>query len=425
MKKFIIILLVLSSTIIFSQNENNSRFYNKLAFQAYYAHNYKDFLKNMKRAYELSNTHQSYIYNLAIAYLFNDQKKEALQILKKGLSFGFVYPLDKDEDLKDLINDPEFKSLSEQNLANQQAMEISRTVAKLPAKQVIAEGLALNNVDSTFFISSIYKGIIYNVDKENKILWQSDDENFGSVAGLKIDYNKKLLWGTFVYQPQSKNFIDSLNGNSGIFCYDLGAKEKLLKTTLAKDSLEKHWLGDLILDSVGNVYASDSYAGKIYKFSSPDFKPQIFLSDTNFISLQGLTFTDDERYIIFADYSRGLFLYDNKTSKVKEIRNLTNNTLLGIDGIYFYKDNQIIAIQNGINPQRVVEITLDENYAQAIDLRVLEANNHDYEEITLGTITNNYFYFIANSQWNKFSRNGEIFDAGKFNDVIIKTIKLN
>ena len=424
MKTVILIFLLIIPGYIFSQNENNPRYYNKLAFQAYNSHDYKDFLKYMKQAYELSNTHQSYIYNLAIAYLFNGNKEEALRLLKKALDFGFVYPLDKDEDLNGLRNDPEFKKLIKKNLINQQPMEVSTTVAKLPAKQVIAEGLAFNPVDSSFFVSSIYKGIVYNFNKDNKILWQSEDNDYGSVAGLKIDYKKNLLWGTFVHQPQSKNFEDSLNGNSGIFCYNLITKEKLLEINVAKDSLEKHWFGDLILDSLGNVYASDSYAGKIYKFSAPDFRPQIFLSDSNIISMQGITFTNDNKYIIFADYSRGLFLYDNKTAEVNEIKNLTGNTLLGIDGIYFYGNNKIIAVQNGINPQRIIEITLDKNYTRAIKLKALEANNPDYDDITLGTIINNYFYFIANSQWYKFAKDGRIFDADKFNDIIIKYIEL-
>ncbi len=267
MIKVLFICLMMLQGYVFPQDENNPRFYNKLAFQAYNDHDYKEFLKNMKRAYELSNTHESYIYNLAIAYLLNHNRQEALKLLKKGLSFGFVYPLDNDNDLDSLRDEPGFKNLLGQNLSNQKPMEVSKTAAVLPAKQVIAEGVQFNPVDSSFFISSIYKGIIYNVNKENRILWQSED-NMGSIAGLKIDYKKNILWGTFVNQPQSKYFIDSLNGNSGIFCYDLSTKKRLLNIIIKKDSLENHWFGDLVLDSIGNIYASDSRAGKIYKFSA-------------------------------------------------------------------------------------------------------------------------------------------------------------
>jgi hypothetical protein len=251
-------------------------------------------------------------------------------------------------------------------MVNQKPIEISRTVAKLPVKQVIAEGLRYNPVDFCFFVSSIYKGIINNVNKRNKILWQCKNNNFGSIAGLKIDRKKNLLWGTFEHQPQSQNFLDSLNGSSGIFCYNFLTKELLLKIEVDKDSPEHHWFGDISLDSNRNVYATDSYTDKIYKFSAPDFKPQIFLSDYNFFSLQGLTFTNDDKFIIFADFPSRLYLYNNKTKEVNEIENLTNHTLPGIDGIYFYKNNKIIAVQNGIYPRRIVEITLDNDYTEAI-----------------------------------------------------------
>ncbi len=98
---------------------------------------------------------------------------------------------------------------------------------------------------------------------------------------------------------------------------------------------------------------------------------------------------------------------------------------MGIDGIYFYNKDKIIAVQNGINPQRIIEITLDKSYKTALKLKVLEVNNPDFDDITLGTIYNNHFYFIANSQWYKFTKEGKIFGEDKFNDIVIKSIKLN
>ena len=57
---------------------------------------------------------------------------------------------------------------------------------------------------------------------------------------------------------------------------------------------------------------------------------------------------------------------------------------------------------------------------RAVKLKVLEVNSPDFDDITLGTIYNDHFYFIANSQWYKFTKEGKIFDEDKFNDIIIK-----
>ena len=140
--------------------------------------------------------------------------------------------------------------------------------------------------------------------------------------------------------------------------------------------------------------------------------------------MQGLTFTKNFQYLIFADYSNGLFRYDPLTSEIIKIKNLANNTLLGIDGIYYYKNNKVIAVQNGTNPQRIVEISFDENFLKATRFRILEVNNPDFDDITLGTINGNDFYFIANSQWYKFDKKGKIFPEEKFNNILIKRIRL-
>ena len=424
MKKFILLIFIIFSPVVFSQKDNTPWHYSNLAIQAYNHKDYSEFLKNMKLAYKLSDKHQTYIYNLSIAYLLNNKKEEAFKLLKEGLSFGYIYPLEEDKDFDAVKSMIEFREILRLNQDNKKERVISKTMAILPGKQVIPEGLAFDSDDSTFFVSSVYKNVFYNVDRRENILWSSGDSHYGSISGLLLDKKNNNLWCTFVQQPQSEYFIESADGTSGILCYNLKTKKILHKVSVGKDSLGKHWFGDLTMDSKGNIYTTDSYAGNIYKFSTPDYEPKIIRSNLQFRSLQGLTFTKNFQYLIFADYSNGLFRYDPLTSEIIKIKNLANNTLLGIDGIYYYKNNKVIAVQNGTNPQRIVEISFDENFLKATRFRILEVNNPDFDDITLGTINGNDFYFIANSQWYKFDKKGKIFPEEKFNNILIKRIRL-
>lgn len=424
MKKFILLIFIIFSPIIFSQKNNTPWHYNNLAIQAYSHKDYLGFLKNMELAYKLSDKHQTYIYNLSIAFLLNNKKEEAFKLLKEGLSFGYIYPLEGDKDFDAVKSMAEFRKILKLNQDNKKEKVISKTMAIFPGKQVIAEGLTFDSFDSTFFVSSIYKNVIYNVDRRKNILWSSRDSQYGSISGLLLDKKNNNLWCTFVQQPQSKYFTESDDGTSGILCYDLTTKKILHRIYIKKDSLGKHWFGDLTMDSNGNIYTTDSYASNIYKFSLPDYKPEIIKSNIQFRSLQGLTFTKNFQYLIFADYSNGLFRYDPLTSEIIKIKNSANNTLLGIDGIYYYKNNRIIAVQNGTNPQRIVELSFDENFLKATGFRILEVNNPDFDDITLGTVNGNDFYFIANSQWYKFDKKGKIFPEEKFNNILIKRIRL-
>ena len=94
-----------------------------------------------------------------------------------------------------------------------------------------------------------------------------------------------------------------------------------------------------------------------------------------------------------------------------------NVTLLGTDGLYF-QTGKLIAIQNGINPNRVAAFTLDGYRVTATT--VLEANHADFLEPTLGAIIGGDFYYVANSQWPFVNEKAELQTAKLRNPVILK-----
>lgn len=93
--------------------------------------------------------------------------------------------------------------------------------------------------------------------------------------------------------------------------------------------------------------------------------------------------------------------------KVTHLPALAGATLLGIDGLYFYK-GKLIGVQNGVAPRRVVRIHLNKSLDRAERLEVIEANNPVFDEPTLGVIVNDTFYFIANSQWGLVDDKGQL-----------------
>ena len=79
----------------------------------------------------------------------------------------------------------------------------------------------------------------------------------------------------------------------------------------------------------------------------------------------------------------------------------------GIDGLYRHGDD-LIAIQNGIRPHRVVILTLSADGASVTSSRVLVASLAEFDEPTLGLVHQGDFYFVANSHWNRFDRDNQL-----------------
>ena len=97
-------------------------------------------------------------------------------------------------------------------------------------------------------------------------------------------------------------------------------------------------------------------------------------------------------------------------------------TLLGIDGLACY-GNRLLAIQNGIQPHRVIQFYLSKEADGIERAEVLEANNPRFIEPTLGTVVGDTYYYIANSQWNRFDENGQLPDTAELQaPVILKMV---
>jgi WD40 repeat protein len=190
---------------------------------------------------------------------------------------------------------------------------------------------------------------------------------------------------------------------------------------LSKDD-GNHALGDLTVSQNGDVFASDSMTPTIYKIDAKTDKLEVFLKSDSFASLQGLTFSPDEKYLFAADYSFGFFRIEMKTKNILQLAVEGDIAVLGTDGIYFHKGN-LIAIQNGINPQRVVQFSLDPAFTKITGYKTLEANHADFNEPTLGVLNGDDFYFNANSQWEMVNEKGEL-KKDQLKEPVILRLKL-
>ena len=82
----------------------------------------------------------------------------------------------------------------------------------------------------------------------------------------------------------------------------------------------------------------------------------------------------------------------------------------GTDGLYRH-GHWLLAIQNGIRPNRVVALQLDNSGLAVTRYEVLAAALPDFDDPNLGVVVGDRFHFIANSHWPKFDREGRLPDG--------------
>jgi sugar lactone lactonase YvrE len=425
--KFIFTGLILFIVLVINVNAQSagdiakSRELENKAVVNYKAAEYPAYLANLQQASELRPNHPRLLYNLAGAYALNGKTDESLALINRIIAMGLYFPFEKDDDFKSLGPD-----LMKQTMAlagkNKNPLNASTRAFTLPDKEFIPEGVAYDPVSERFFVGSIHKGKIVSIDKKGTVRdFSSANDGLWSVSGMKVDAKRRVLWASTTAFPQMAGHSASDEGKAGVFKYDL-ATGKLLNKYLLPNTTEKHALGDLTIDKAGRVYATDSVATVIYTIAPGGNSLEVFLRGPVFNSLQGLAFTKDEKILYVADYSRGIFRIDLPSKTITQIKPSQYVTLLGIDGLYFH-DGNLIAIQNGVNPQRVIVISLNQDKTQATATRTLEANHADFFEPTLGVLVENNFYYVANSQWPLVNEKG-VLDKEKLREPVILKLTL-
>jgi hypothetical protein len=403
--------------------QKDGRYYESLARKAYQEKDYTSFLENMKVAAQMRPNHPRLMYNLAAAYALTGHQHEALQSLGKMTQMGLVFPADRDTDFDSIKSSPEFQTILKEIERNKSPVMSSIPAFTVHEKGFIPEGVAYDPVTKTFYLSSVYKRKIVSINRKGEAKdFATERDGLWSVMGMKVDAARHLLWVATAAHPQMSNYKEEDNGKSGLLKFDLRTGKLIRKYLLLKNP-RPHWLGDLTINSRGDVFASDSISPAIYVIRHQTDELELFLEDAQFSSPQGLSFTQDEKHLYMADYAKGIFLIDLQTKKLVNLQPAPNITLLGLDGLYSYKGS-LIGVQNGISPPRLVRLSLSGDLSRIERLETIEANNPLFDEPTLGVLVKDTFYLIANSQWGMIDEKGQLAPAEKLKEPVVLKIKL-
>ena len=113
-----------------------------------------------------------------------------------------------------------------------------------------------------------------------------------------------------------------------------------------------------------------------------------------------MAFTADGKSVIVADYANGLWRIDLATRTAALLHAPAHTTLFGIDGLYAASGG-LVAVQNGIAPQRVIRIALGAD-SQPASVAVLRAGHAAMSDVSLGQVVGDRFHFIGNSGWSLY-----------------------
>lgn len=378
------------------------------AVRAYQAHDFAAFLQHARSAEKLRPEHGGVVYALAAAYALTGDDQKAVETLRRFAVLGYFADVAADSDLVRLRGSAGYDEVRRALEANRLPVIKSAVAFTLPERDLLTEGIAYDPDGRAFFVSSVHHRKIVRVERSGQTadFVRSGRDSLWAPLGMKVDPARRVLWVAAAAVPQMLGYDSADAGRSGLFRYDLTSGALTGRVIIPSDSAA-HLLGDLTLARNGDVYASDSRAPVVWRLRAGADSLERLIESPLILSAQGLTLSEDERTLFLADYSRGLLKVDLASRHATLLPCREGIVALGIDGLY-RAGRTLIGIQNGMEPHRVVRLTLDAQGDSVIGSEVLERLHPAHSEPTLGVLVGRDLYYVANSQWERFGETGAV-----------------
>ncbi len=344
------------------------------------------------------------LFNLALAHAVNDEPQRALDTLNRLLELGADYGVaDMDEfaDVRRLDGWPDYAAGVD---ALNEPVGDATTVLQLDDGRFVPEGIAVDP-SGAIYLGSIRKGQLTRTLGETEVL--SDRQGHWSVFGIRIA-NDRSLWFASAAVPQFDDAGEDA-GKTGLFRFD-PKLDRITEAAVLPQYEGEQVLGDLVLAYNNYIYTTDSLTGGVYRYGIGSGEYAEIVARGRLASPQGLALSENQQVLYVADYVGGLYRIPLGEGRLQKIVNRSGRTDYGIDGLYRYED-ELIAIQNGVRPHRVVAFRLGPDGLTITGARTIASNLPEFDEPTLGAVRGDHLYFVANSHWNRFDRENRLPDG--------------
>ena len=409
MRYILTLVLFLLIQIAYSQSRINRAITNyNLAKEAYQQGDYSGFLDQMIKADSLLPFSRPIKYNLAAAYSMNGLFQKSYNVIDQLILIDTNIPFNEDSVFSKLKTDNSYSKYLKK--VDQQNEEISNSQVAFEIEEIDLhpESVTFDPGSGFFYISSMRKRKVVRYDPKDQTVedWitTADLRDLYGVMGMKVSPDGNYLWLCSSPLPEMEGFDNNGRYTPSVFKISLSDKSKYDQYALPVDAVP----GDLVLSENGNCYVSDSAIPRIFMIKKN--RAQIFYDgQETLVNLQGITLNKNTLFI--ADYLLGVHWMSLTDKEPQPVSIDPPNNLAGVDGLYFYQ-NSLITVQNGVYHYRIGRYYLDDQN-KILNFEFYEKASEYLDEPTLGVITDDRLYFVANSPWKYYEESRLLTDKIK------------
>lgn len=371
------------------------------ASQAFKAKDHVAFREAARQLHEQRPNNSDYMYQLVLAHALLKEKQSAFDIMLKMQRQGLSYDFDRSDASLSLRKTQLYAYLND--LMKRAGEPIGNVVpiATLPADFERPEAIDWDAGREAFLIGNVRDGAIIAVSRDgtSRELLRADSSNgMWGVYDLLVDEQRNKLWVATASNRQFAGFDPADMGRSALFEFDLTSLELLKRYPVPVDGLP-HNLRSITLASNGDILATDGLYPLVYRKPADASRLHAVLALEELVSLRGLDLSSDGKTLYIADYEMGVVAVDLITGKPAPLAGPETLNMGGIEGLIVAGD-RLLVIQNGIRPQRVMSLQLDDTGRGVTNVAPLAVALDMMDFPNYGTVVGDELVFFANSHWS-------------------------
>ena len=381
---------------------------------AYQAQDYQRMRAAAHAALDARPGYPGALFNLALAQVLAGHADKSLRIMQSLAARDVDYAIEELDEFAPLRSLSGWSDYRLRIAALREPLGEATVAYTYDEGDFVPEGIAVGPAGE-LYLGSIRHGTIVRIDGGERRISDPGDGHW-SVFGMRLD-ERGGLWFASAAVPEFAGTDSGDLGRTGLFYLDADSRTVSVRALLPGDG-QPQVLGDLVIADPDTIYTTESLTGAMYRYSIAARRFTELIEPGALRSMQGLVIDRSGRYLYVADYVGGLFRIALGDIKIERVRSPDSICLFGIDGLYRHGD-ELIAVQNGIRPNRVVGLTLSDDGLAVERVRVLARNLPQFDEPSLGTVAGDDFYFVANSHWNRFEPDASLPD-GLTGPIVLK-----
>lgn len=331
--------------------------------------------------------------------------RDARGFLKDYLTRGYVLDLKKNPDFAQ-VWDEELNGLDEANKSPVGDMQVMSSSADF----AITEGLAYAPDGSELYLSGIRTGTVTRLSTEGA----KDIITFRpGVAAYGLGLRDGNVWATTVASHLTKGFDTKAKITSKIVVID---PVKGVVTQSFSDTTKTRRFGHMLMGK-DDLYVADSEHGEVLRLAAYAGQLQPLVPEGYLDSPDALAENEGATTLAIADFVSGLYRVDLATGSLARIAAPADGSLLGISFMARY-GNDLIAVQTGFKPNRILRLHMSDDWTQVTSVEVLLRSDTLLAQPTQGAVSGDSFVFVAKSQWDSLDDHGNLLKTQPDNAVI-------